>query len=460
MDTIQTDVVIIGAGLTGLTAAFHLSRQGKNVFLVECNDRTGGQIRTFREEGFTFESGPNTGAVSYPEVAELFNLLAPACQLETAHEEAKRRLIWKGNRFHALPSGPVGGLFTPLFSFTDKFRILTEPYRAKGTNPNETVGELVKRRLGKSYLDYAVDPFISGVYAGDPMTLVTRYALPKLYNLEQQHGSFIREGIAKAKEPKTERDKLATKKVFSASGRLSSLTDALAAAIGREKIFLSASHTTIRPENNRWLVTFRTPGKEIMVSVPQVITTTGAYALPELLPFVHKNELDAITHLEYVPIVQASVGVRNTEPLRFNTFSELVPSCEKRDVLGILFPSACFNKQAPEEGALFSFFIGGKRRRELTEATDEQLHALIVREFRAMLKFPGNRVPDMIRLFRHPRAIPQYDIHSGARFAAIEKIQKKYPGLILAGNMKGGIGMADRIRQGTALAEIVPKKHK
>ena len=101
----DTDIVIIGAGLTGLTTGFWLSRAGKDLQILECSDHVGGQIHTFREEGFVFESGPNTGVVSYPEVAELFAALAPACTLETAREESKRRLIWKGNKFHALPSG-------------------------------------------------------------------------------------------------------------------------------------------------------------------------------------------------------------------------------------------------------------------------------------------------------------------------------------------------------------------
>ena len=102
MEQHTTEILIIGAGLTGLTTAFHLVRGGKQVHILECNDRVGGQIHTFREDGFIFESGPNTGVVSYPEVAELFSALSPACELETAHDEAKCRLIWKGNAFRAL----------------------------------------------------------------------------------------------------------------------------------------------------------------------------------------------------------------------------------------------------------------------------------------------------------------------------------------------------------------------
>ena len=158
MEQHNTDILVIGAGLTGLTTAFRLTRGGKQVHILECSNRVGGQIHTFREDGFVFESGPNTGVISYPEVAELFEALSPACQLETAHEEAKRRLIWKGNSFCALPSGLFSAITTPLFTLGDKFRILGEPFRAKGTNPDESVGELAARRLGKSFLNYAVDP--------------------------------------------------------------------------------------------------------------------------------------------------------------------------------------------------------------------------------------------------------------------------------------------------------------
>ena len=87
----------------------------------------------------------------------------------------------------------------------DKLGILLEPFRARGRKENESIAELVVRRLGKSFLDYAVDPFIGGIYAGDPHRLVTRYALPKLYALEEQHGSFIRGAIAKARAPRMRR---------------------------------------------------------------------------------------------------------------------------------------------------------------------------------------------------------------------------------------------------------------
>lgn len=451
---IEKEVVVVGAGLTGLTTAFYLRQRGKDVQVIEKNDRTGGQIRTFREDGFVFESGPNTGAVSNPEVAELFAALAPDCSLLEARKEAEIRYIWKGKKFHVLPSGLIGGITTPLFSFPDKFRILGEPFRKRGTDPDEPVGALAARRLGRSFLDYAVDPFVSGVYAGDPMKLTTRYALPKLYNLEQEYGGFIRGAIAKAKEVKTERDRLATKKVFSATGGLSALTDALTHRIEPERISLSAGNVEINPDENGWKVSYTTPEGRLTIRAKQVISTVGAYSLPALLPFIDQAAMQAITCLEYAPVVQISVGIKDTGKARVNGFGALVPSREKQQVLGILFPAACFEGRAPEKGTLLSFFLGGVRHREMLEYTDSQLENIVEDGLYRMLKLPKEVQPDLIRIFRHPLAIPQYDMHSGKRFEAIRSIESRYPGLHLAGNIRDGIGMAHRILQGTKLGNL------
>ena len=452
MNVQQVDIVIIGAGLTGLTAGFYLTRRNKKVLLIEAQNRTGGQIHTFEKDGFVYESGPNTGVISNPEVAELFEALAEGCRLEVAHEGAKRRLIWKGKRFHDLPSGPIGGLFTPLFSFTDKFRILGEPWRKKGTDPNESIGSLAARRLGKSFVDYAVDPFLSGVYAGDPMNLTTRYALPKLYRLEQDYGSFIKGSIAKAKQPKSARDLKATKQVFSVTGGLSRLTEALEKAIGIDRFLLNAQHTTVMPQaNGSWLVTTQNPEGEQTVEAKQVLTTTGAYTLPALLPFIDKQEMDKISSLCYAPVIQVSVGIKSTDQTLYNAFGGLVPSCEKRNVLGILYPSACFSQRTPANSVLFSFFIGGVKHADMLQKSDEEIRELVRKECAHMLQLPQGSDIRLIEIFRHTHAIPQYRQDSGDRLATIDALEKKYPGLTLAGNLKDGIGMADRIRQGSIL---------
>lgn len=446
----QHEIVVIGAGLTGLSTAFHLHRQGRDVVILEKADRVGGQIHTYHENGFTFESGPNTGVVSFPEVAELFQMLEGSCQLEIARESSKRRLIWKGNRFHELPSSPVSAITTPLFRLSDKFRILGEPWRKKGTDPDEPVGALAARRLGKSFYEYAVDPFVSGVYAGDPMKLTTRYALPKLYNLEANYGSFIRGAIAKAKEPKTDRDRLATKKVFSAVGGLQRLVEALSKDL---RIITSANNLKVIPTaDGQWSCTYN--GTEEIVS-RKVVTTVGAYALPALLPFIPEAQMQKMSSLFYAPIIQVILGVKNARGLDFPAFGGLVPSKEQKRVLGILFPSSCFEQRCPEGGALYSYFIGGARHTDYLQKSDDEIREITLEAFHSMLKYPADMQPDLLRIFRHEHAIPQYWSDSGERFATIEALQQQYPGLILAGNMRDGIGMGNRIHQGATIASSI-----
>lgn len=446
----ERDIVVVGAGLTGLSTAFNLRQKGRDVLVLEKENRIGGQIRTHREDGFTFESGPNTGVVSFPEVTELFQNLEGRCEMETARESSKRRLIWKGNKFHALPSGPLSAITTPLFTLSDKFRILGEPWRKKGTDPDEPVGSLAQRRLGRSFYEYAVDPFVSGVYAGDPMKLTTRYALPKLYNLEARYGSFIRGAMAKAKEPKTDRDRLVTKKVFSARGGLEHLVEALAENID---IMLNARDIRINPESQGWWkVTFDNGAHEVRCH--HVITTVGAYELPQLLPFVPDHDLRPISQLYYAPVIQVCVGIRHAFGLVYPAFGGLVPSKEQQRVLGILFPSECFVERAPEGGALYSYFMGGARHADYLSKSDEEIRAIVVDAFHSMLKYPIGVEPDMIRIFRHEHAIPQYGVDSGARFEAVARLQQQYPGLILAGNLRDGIGMGNRIHQGAEIAAL------
>ena len=447
------DTIIIGAGLTGLTIAYYLTRKGCDVEVIEQQSRTGGQICTYHESGFTFESGPNTGIISHPEVAELLEALSPICRLETAREASKQRLIWKGNRFHPLPSGLFNAITTPLFSTKDKLNILCEPFRSRGNNPDETIGELVRRRLGTSYLHYAVDPFISGVYAGDPMRLVTRHALPKLYQLEQTYGSFIRGGIAKSFSPRNQRDRLATRKVFSTHGGLSNLTGALEQAIGNKRFSLGATSTSLIPCERGWLVCFTDAnGKVDQIRCRKVITTIPAYALPPLLPFIPTEQMNRISNLTYAPVMQVCVGLRNTYGKEFPAFGGLVPSCEQKSVLGILFPSACFSNRSPKDGALYSYFLGGTRHPELLTKSNDEITTLIGTTMHEMLNYPVGIVPDLIRIFRHEKAIPQYESSSADRFTTINELQKQYPGLVLAGNLKGGIGMADRIKQAVEIA--------
>jgi len=450
----EVDVTIIGAGLTGLTTAFYLAKAGKKVAVIEKEDRAGGVIRTRREDGFLFETGPNTGVYSSPDLVRLFDDLEGRCTPEFANSKGKKRWIWKKDRWHALPSGPVSAIGTPLFRIRDKIRILGEPFREKGSTAQETVADLVRRRMGMSFLDYAVDPFVSGIYAGDPELLVTEYALPKLHRLEQDYGSFIRGAMAKRKEPKDELTKRATKEVFSVKGGLQELTDSLAASIGNENICLGASGLRVIRKEKKYRAHFTRENLQKEIISDYVISTTSGNATKNIFSFISDGELQPVTTLRYAKVVQVVAAYRKWPGIALNAFGGLVPSKEKPDVLGILFPSSIFPGRAPEGGAVLSVFMGGIRRPDIIELSDEEIRGRALAAIRDTLN-AGDTDPDLLHVYRYPYAIPQYEKTSGDRFRIIELLEDKYPGLILAGNIRDGIGMSDRVKQGYATAQKI-----
>lgn len=444
------NIAVIGAGLTGLTTAFYLKKYGFNFHVFEKNDRAGGVIQTHHVDGFTLEAGPNTGSMSRPEAYELFEDLGKDCKLETADESAKARWIWLNGKWQVIPSGLIGGITTPLFSFTDKLRLLGEPFRKKGTNPDETLAQLVRRRMGKTFLRNAVDPFISGVYSGDPEKLITRFALPRLYDLEQKYGSFIWGGIQKAREPKSDWDKKATKEVFSAEGGLENLIKALVKNIGAENISLSCEELAISYNEKKQ---FNYSGKVFT----HLISTVGAFTLKSAFPFLPAEKIEQIKQMKYAKVTQVTLGFKNWQGIPIKSFGGLVPSAEKRDVLGILFLSSFLKNRAPESGALLSVFLGGVRRPELFEMSDADLMKIVEHEVKDMMQLETFE-PDLYRIFRYEHAIPQYSFESEQKLAAIADLESDYEGLLLAGNIRDGIGMADRIRQGRKIADELHRK--
>lgn len=451
---IKTDIVILGAGLTGLSLGFRLKKAGADFIIIEKENRTGGVINTLNENGFVYETGPNTGVLSTTELVELFEDLAGTCTLEKADKSANKRYILKNGRWTALPSGVISAVNTPLFSLKDKFRILGEPFRKPGTDPDESVAGLVRRRLGESFLDYAVNPFISGVYAGDPEKLITRYALPKLYALEQNYGSFIKGSIAKAGQKKTDLEKKATREVFSAKGGLGNLIKALTDKTGSESIYTGFSNTVVNQRIPGYTVTSgNKEGKIIQVNASKVVSTIGGYNLPQVLPFIEAADLEKIIRLEYAKVVQVSAGYKSWDGMKLDAFGGLVPEKEKRRILGILFPSAIFPGRAPDGGALLSVFLGGTRDPEMIRRSDQEIMEVVLKEIENTLYC--RKQPDLLRISRYDHAIPQYGKDSGERLENIRRIESQNPGLILAGNIRDGIGMADRVKQAFAVAELL-----
>ena len=454
MDIKKTETLILGAGLTGLTTAFNLKEKGKSFFVLEQKNEVGGVIKTHTKKGFTYESGPNSGMIGNVEVVKLLEKLKGEIEVEKANSAVKKRYILKNKKWEALPSGAISAITTPLFSLKDKFRILGEPFREKGSNPNETLAELVKRRMGKTFLNYAIDPFILGVYAGDPNKLVPKYALPKLYNLEHDYGSFIGGAFKKSKEKKSALEKKVTKDIFMVKGGLSTLVDTLYSYSGKENYTLNTKIKSIKKNDAGFETVYFAEGKEQTIISEKLITTFGGDGLKNTLSGLNTSNLQNINNVEYAPVVQVALGFDKWEGMDLDAFGGLIPFVENRKILGAIFISALNSSRAPKEGSLFSVFLGGVRNPEVIKKSDDEIYEIVKSEFIDLMGL-DNFNPDLFEIFRYQKAIPQYYANTEQRLNDFATLESENPGLVIGGNTNDGIGMADRIQQGAMLTDKI-----
>jgi len=441
-------VAIIGAGITGLVTSYYLKKAGIPFRIFEKTSHVGGVIETKQQDGFIYERGPNSGVIANTETVEFFEDLGDRIKPEIADASSAKRLIWKNGKWHPLPSGILDGITTPLFSLKDKLRLLGEPFRKKGTNPNETLADLVIRRMGQSFLDYAIDPFILGIYAGDPAYIVPKYALPKLYQLEQDYGSFIGGAIKKKREKKSPLEKKVSREIFSVEGGLQRLTETLTEIIGTENIELKCDTVIIEKNKQDYRVHFKNQQEDFT----HVVSTINSNGLPQLFPFVEAKQWEPIVNLKYAKVTEVAIGYKKWKGISLDAFGGLIPFKEKRDILGILFMSTLFKNRAPQGGALLTTFVGGMRRPELAELKEDELLQLIQKELEITMGIK-NTEPDLFQYVTHQQAIAQYGEDSEARFRAITDIELQHQGLYLGGSIRDGIGLADRIKQARSMAE-------
>ena len=444
MDTgSRLDVAVVGGGISGLTTAFHLVRGGMRVAVLEASERVGGAIETFTDGPWRFEMGPNTVLENNPAVGRLIGAAGLDGEKLTAAPSAKRRYLYKGGELIALPGGPGGFLTTPLFPASAKLRLLREPWIGRPANGlEESIADFVRRRLGQPFLDYAVGPFVSGVYAGDPERLSVQWAVPKIYSLEKEHGSLLRGALARRKGPAP------GGAMISFREGLEELPRRLAREIGDVRTGISASKVVrsgggFRVETNAGPV----EAKRIVLAVP-------ADAAARLLDEATAGASRLFDEIPYAPVAIVSLGWRRPavgHPLA--GFGFLSPRKEGLHTLGCLFPSEIFPGRAPEGHVALAAFVGGRTDPEIVSWNDEHLLSTLLSELRGPLALSGEPTFHMVRRWR--RAIPQYEVGHGRFVERVGEIELALPGLRIGGSFTGGVSVPDCIKHGTAVAEEV-----
>jgi oxygen-dependent protoporphyrinogen oxidase len=445
-------VVVVGGGISGLAAAWWLEQTGLQVVLLEAAARAGGTIGTAREQGCLVEAGPNSALETSPLVVRLIEATGIAAQRIDAAPAARKRYVLHGGRLIALPLSLPALLATPLFSLGAKLALLREPFLRRGpAGPEESVAQFVRRRLGQEFLDCAVDPFVAGVYAGDPERLSLGAAFPRLHALEQRYGSLIRGQILGRRERAraTERSRQAAP-MFSFRDGMQTLPEALAARLGRVRLACRAI-SLARDSDGGWIVSAQAPDSVAPLRARAVVLAVPAYEAVSLVRGFAPEAAEALARIVYAPVaVVASAYAREALAHPLDGFGFLVPAKERRHILGCIFSSTLFESRAPAGTALLTSFVGGMRHPELVRETDEAIAALVRSELGALLGARG--APRWVKIRSRERAIPQYTLGHTARIDALERAEAAHDGLFFCANYRGGIAVSDCIKSGHAVA--------
>ena len=449
-----SDVLVIGAGISGLATAWWLQSGGHRVTVIEAESRPGGTIGTIRDSGFLIETGPNSTLETSPLIAQLLEQTGTIAGRIYANPAAKNRFILRDGRLLALPLSPPAFLGTRLFSAKAKLGLLRELFVARSSpDSEETVAQFVRRRLGTELLDYAINPFVAGVYAGDPERLSVRAAFPRLFEIEQRYGSLIRGQFKGAKERK--RSKEMSKQaapMLSFSGGMQTLTDGVAGRMG--DLRLGTRATGIARGAAGWEVNAAGPQGALTLRAKAVVLATPAAAAAQLMRPHAKSASDALDAIPYPPVASvASAYARADVAHALDGFGFLIPKIEQRRILGTIFSSTLFGNRAPDGMVLLTTFVGGMRQPELAELDEAAIAALAQDELVSLLGVRAAAQRTWVNRWKH--AIPQYTLGHLDRVSKLDEAERALPGLYFCANYRGGISIADCIKSSRAAADRV-----
>jgi oxygen-dependent protoporphyrinogen oxidase len=456
----RASVAVIGGGITGLTAAFCLQRKGVPVTVYEGSQRVGGVIESIREGGYLAEFGPNTILETSPRIGQLVRDAGLAGRRLDPDPKAEARYVVRYGRPVAMPGSALGFLTSELFTAKAKLALLREPFVPRRRDgKEESVAEFVIRRLGREFLDQAIDALVAGVYAGDPYKLSVAQAFPKLGQLEARYGSLIKGQIFGARERKR-RGEVAKDRApkFSFDDGLQVLPDTLRERLG-EAVRLGASviGLTERPAPGGWTVQARQDGREVRAEHSAVIYAGTAYRLAEM-PIQAQAPLSfaPFAEIRYPPVASVVLGFRREDVAHpCQGYGMLIPRIEGFKILGSIFSSSLFPNRAPAGYMTLTSYVGGERYAELASLPPPELVALTCEDLRRLLGVKGK--PTYQHVVFYPRAIPQYNLGYGRYRELMTEIERQAPGLFLAGHYRDGISLSDSIVSGCDVAERVEK---
>ncbi|MBN2525827.1 MAG: protoporphyrinogen oxidase [Deltaproteobacteria bacterium] len=445
--------VIIGGGVSGLSIGFALLEKGKTpdeVVVLEKSNVAGGNVRTDSIDGYTIEQGPNGFLDNSPPTLQLVDKLGIDYILQS-NANAARRFIWRDEKLREIKPNPLAFMTSGVLPLFGALRVALEPFQKKAGSDSESVFDFAARRIGKSAAKNLVGAMVQGVFAGDAHKIELKSAFPKMYAMEQQYGSLVKAMFAKKRARKQHGGPAGPSgKLTSFDDGMQTLPGALAGRLG-DMVQLNREAVSVVKKDDRFIVTLA--DGEVM-ETQTVVCAQPAWSAANQLAGLSPSLSQELAAIHYPSVLVVATGFSADDLPRVpNGFGYLVPRGEGVRSLGCLWTSSVWKYRAPEGKVLLRSMVGGSVDPDARDLSDDEAIACVLSDLKNTMHISA--LPELTKVYRHPRAIAQYECGHGARVKRIESEFLKFPGLFLSGSSYGGISVNHCVDEAPRVAEAV-----
>jgi protoporphyrinogen/coproporphyrinogen III oxidase len=425
-------VAVVGGGVAGLATAFHLQRAGADPAVFERAGTHGGVVASPVEVGdLALEPGPDSLAARKPWGAGLcrdlgLTMVAPGTSGAFLWTDAGLVPYLPGTAF-GIP-GDVGDVLRwPGVSPRGRVRALADLVKRKRRDGiEETLGELLRRRIGDEATDLAIAPLLAGLHAGDVDRLSAAATFPELVHWEQSQGSLIRGAQA---AQRSARNAEPGPLFVRPSGGMRELVDALAGALG-DRIRTRAEVMHLSDRDVRLADDSEPVDAAVLACGTEAASALLGPAAPEGLSAIHSVSTGVVF------LVYPS-GTADALP---DGTGFVVPRGEA-PMTAATFVSRKWPDERFADRAVVRCYVGGAGDEDVLDASDDEIVEACARHLSAVLDLPE---PSASRVHRWWRAMPQYELGHLDRVRGIREALP--PGIFVVGSAFDGVGVSDLAR--------------
>lgn len=466
-------VVIIGGGLSGLSAAYYVRKFYREagfqpeIILIEKDKSLGGKIETLHRDGFVIEKGPDSFLARKTAMVDLARELELDHELVTTNPNAKKTYILQRGKLHPMPAGLVLGIPTELkpflksglVSFGGKMRAMMDfVLPPRRSSEDESLGDLIERRLGTEVLENMTEPLLAGIYAGDMRKISLQATFPQFGEVERQYGSLIR-GMTTGKKPAETHTGTKKSAFLTFRQGLQSLVHALIHDLqdAQQRTGTGAVSIKVRSGAGISAEASAAPRYEVeldngeLLQADDVYVTVQNFAAAELLrPHVDVSALDAVNYVSVANVVMAFT--KKDIVTEYDGSGFLVPRKEGRNITACTWTSTKWLHTSPDDKVLLRCYVGRSGDEQNVDLPDEALTELVRKDLKEIMGITAAPLFTEITRLRH--SMPQYPVGHPGRIAGLRsELEEKLPGVYAFGAGYDGIGMPDCIKQAKLTAE-------